>query len=116
MDIGFDELKVGLDLLKAAIGLAKDTKDLLPESDNKNALTAGLESAERSTVLAEAQIAKSLGYQLCQCTFPPQIMLSVGRQGAQERFQCPTCKKVWPDPVPLNTSGRGGGGNSWMGR
>ncbi|GEM77006.1 hypothetical protein [Vibrio sagamiensis] len=43
--------------------------------------------------MAEAQIAQALGYQLCKCTFPPQIMLSVGYRDFEEAFECKLCGK-----------------------
>jgi hypothetical protein len=113
MTIDFNDLRNGLEMFKTAIGLAKEAKDLLPEGEQKAAIVSSLSTAERTTALAEAQIAKSLGYHLCQCTFPPQIMLSTEYQGTQERFQCPNCKKVWPNPQPSNR-GEIGGPDSWM--
>ena len=84
----FSEMKVAFDLFGKAIGLAKDAKDLLPGGDKKSSVEKTLDEAERASKLAEAQLAKALGYELCECTFPPQIMLRVG-----EEIQCPNCKR-----------------------
>jgi hypothetical protein len=45
--------------------------------------------------VAEAQLAKALGYQLCYCTFPPTAMLTVGqtlgRPSYVPVYECPKC-------------------------
>jgi hypothetical protein len=91
-------LKTTFDALRAAIGLIKDTKDLLPNDAKSDAITAALETAEASSKIAEAEIAKELGYQLCKCQFPPTPMLTVGyhtrSEGARPGspvFECPQC-------------------------
>lgn len=99
MPIDFDALRTGLEMVKTAIGIAKDAKDLLPDSAQKTTLTSSLSAAERTTAIAEAQIAKGLGYHLCQCTFPPQVMLSKGYETHQEVFVCPKYNKKWPPPA-----------------
>ncbi|MEH6544576.1 MAG: hypothetical protein V7721_11620 [Porticoccaceae bacterium] len=90
-------VKVGLSLFGQALGLMKQTNDLLPDSKNKEAIEKSLEEADKAAKLAEAQIAHALGYELCKCTFPPQIMLSNGYKevdySQQEEFICPLCKK-----------------------
>ena len=98
MASAYEALKSGLGLFKDAISIAKGAKDLLPSGKEKDAVEKSLEAAERATQLAEAQMAQALGYRLCQCTFPPQIMLSKGYQGESERLECPSCKKGWPPP------------------
>ncbi len=98
-------VKIGLSLFGQAIGLAKQTKDLLPESQDKEAIARSLDEADKAAKMAEAQIAQALGYELCKCTFPPQIMLSNGYKetnySQQEEFVCPLCKKSSiPPPAP----------------
>ncbi|WP_444890630.1 hypothetical protein [Microbulbifer sp. DLAB2-AA] len=88
-----ESVKVGLSLLSDAIGLAKKTKDALPNSKDKDLIDKGLNEAEKASKLAEAQIAQALGYNLCKCTFPPQIMLSAGYKENIEDFRCPKCSK-----------------------
>lgn len=91
----------GFKMFKEIIDLVKNVKDLLPDGEKKTLIVQRLDEIEKKTKEAEAQIAKNLGYKLCQCTFPPQIMLSIGYQGSSsissiEKFQCPRCKKIWP--------------------
>jgi hypothetical protein len=89
-------LKPIFDALRSAIGLVKDTKDLLPNSDKKIAITAALATAESSSMIAEAEVAKALGYELCKCT-PPTIMLTVGVHNGRSKlgigpvYECPRC-------------------------
>jgi hypothetical protein len=96
MDI--EAIKSAFGLLGSAIGLAKKAKDLLPDGAEKKSVEQSLEAAERSSKLAEAQIAQALGHRLCQCTFPPQIMLKTGSSRAHgDHFQCPN-GHTWPPP------------------
>lgn len=90
-------VKAVFDSLRGAVGLIKDVKDALP-ADKQQAATLVLETSERQIAIAEAEIAQALGYQLCQCTFPPQIMLAVGTRVMeyhaaknQKVFECARC-------------------------
>lgn len=103
MDIDWTAIKSALDLFKYAIGLAKDAKDLLPDGEKKTTIKRSLEEAEKAVKLSEVQIAKNLGYKLCQYTFPPQIMLSIGYEEYMERFKCPKCNKIFPNDPSLQT-------------
>jgi hypothetical protein len=96
---GFEALKIGFQLFKDAIGWAKSAKDKLPNDGQKTSVEEDLEQAEKIGQLAEAQIAKALGYHLCKCTFPPQIMLRIGYDEYQrEQFRCPKCNTIVPPP------------------
>lgn len=94
----FEAIKNSLSLFRDAITVVKGAKDLMPVGTDKETVEKSLMAAERAGHLAEAQIAQALGYRLCRCTFPPQIMLSHGDDRSQERFQCPKCNKSWPPP------------------
>jgi len=98
---GISALKSTFDALRAAIGLVKDTKDLLPKDEKTAAITAALATADSSSRVAEAEVAKALGYELCRAHFPPIAMLSVGYHVANADefsqmgkivFECPQCK------------------------
>jgi hypothetical protein len=86
-------LQSGLGLLRGALDSIKALNDLLPKSSKRNEVELKLQEAERQVALSESQIAQSLGYKLCKCTFPPQIMLSGGVLHEQENFVCPKCNK-----------------------
>jgi hypothetical protein len=88
-----ESVKIGLSLFSEAVGLVKKTQDLLPDSVEKEAIVSSLAEANKASKLAEAQIAQALGYKLCQCTFPPQVMLSVGYKENIEEFKCTGCNK-----------------------
>ena len=99
-------VKASLSLFGQAIGLVKQTKDLLPDSQDREAIEKSLEEADKAARMAEAQIAQALGYELCKCTFPPQIMLSEGYKEVdftqQEEYVCPLCQKSSIAPPPPN--------------
>jgi hypothetical protein len=60
--------KETLDLLKAA-------GNLLPKSAKRAEVEQKITAAEIALKRADAALAQKLGFQLCQCTYPPQIML-----------------------------------------
>ena len=67
-----------------------------PSPAEDAAIDRALGEAEKASKVAEAQIAKALGYQLCHCTFPPTAMLTVGRAlvwpgPAGPVYECPKC-------------------------
>jgi hypothetical protein len=87
-----------LGLLKSAIGLAKDANDLAADSPKRKAAGVALAQAEQQLRLAEGRAAQSLGYDLCQCTFPPQISL-LQSDGSK---RCPKCgRDTTEDGAPL---------------
>jgi len=91
-------LKSTFDALRSAMGLLKDAKELLPSGDQRQAaISQALVTAESSSKIAEAEIAKALGYELCKCQFPPTPMLTVGSIDIPQMklrgpvFECPRC-------------------------
>jgi hypothetical protein len=89
-------LKPTFEAIRSAIGLVKDAKDLLPPDDKREAaISQALVMAESSAKIAEAEIAKALGYELCKCAFPPTIMLTVGEHNGRPTtgpvYECPRC-------------------------
>jgi hypothetical protein len=72
-----DPTEVGTWLVaaKAGIEALKSAWSLLPRGPDKDALASKIEEAEQAIGMADAKLAKELGYKLCKCTFPPQIML-----------------------------------------
>jgi hypothetical protein len=91
-------LKPTFDALRSALGLLKDAKDLLPAGAKSAAISQALATAEASAKLAEAEIAKALGFELCKCEFPPTAMLTVGTHSGRAGgitgavYECPKCK------------------------
>jgi hypothetical protein len=91
-------VKSTFEALRSAMGLLKDAKELLPPGDQRQqAITQALATAESSSKIAEAEIAKALGYELCKCQFPPTTMLAVGSIDIPQAklrgpvFECPQC-------------------------
>lgn len=73
----------------------QDAKDLLPK-EKADVVNAALATAESSSAIAQAEVAKALGYELCKCSYPPTIMLTVGQhngrgQGVGPVSECPRC-------------------------
>jgi hypothetical protein len=60
---------------KGALDLMRSSWQLLPRGDKKDELEANVRKAEEALQISSVSLAKSLGYKLCKCTFPPQIML-----------------------------------------
>ena len=98
MDV--DALIKGVGFFNSALTALKQAINLLPDNPTKADATTALERAEQEFELAQAEAAKRLGYHLCRCTFPPQIMLFTGEEGC---YKCPKCgyeKKPPPPAIP----------------
>jgi hypothetical protein len=87
-------------VVRSGVAALRDLMSLVPANQRK-AAEETLEKADVAFRTAEAKLAKELGYMLCQCTWPPQIMtrVSAGRMvgGAlqtnrNESWKCPKCR------------------------
>ena len=85
MDI--ESLKGALELAGRGIGLWKQAKDLIPQGPERIAAEKAIEEAELALKTAEAKAAQAMGYELCRCTWPPQICL---RKDGKDHI-CPKC-------------------------
>lgn len=83
-----EEISLVLGAAKSLLGLAKETKELIPEGKDKEEIARAIIKAEKDLALAESSTAKELGYDLCKCTFPPQIMLY---DNSSTNNVCPRC-------------------------
>jgi len=83
---------------KNVLDILKTLGSLLPKGPQAEEAQRQLEQAEKALQASEAQLAQSLGYELCQCTFPPQIMLSKKRHHIHDKkiFECPGCGQQEP--------------------
>lgn len=100
-----DQINEYVTASRDVIGLFKDFRSALPKGQSAEDVGRQIEAAERALRASEAQLAKGLGYELCQCTFPPQIMLSQGyhpRHQDMEFFSCPACGKQSPSEEKFN--------------
>jgi len=88
---------MNLDELRSRLGGVGDG-GLQEQDSGSPGLFADCDAADRDTVsddavgarLAEIEMAARLGYLLCQCTWPPQIMV-LGADG--HLFCCPRCHR-----------------------
>ncbi len=93
-------LSEGIAILSSLVTTVKSVIDMLPKKEKEAALRQ-LAEAEEKFKIAQTQIAKELGYEICRCTWPPQIMLHAGEAEYGEKFRCPACGRiVSPDNMP----------------
>ena len=95
-----DEISAYFRAFKDVLDVFKSLGGLLPKGPRSEEAQAKIAEVEHAMRAAEVQLAKALNYNLCQCTFPPQIMLSSGRHPihGDEIFRCPKCAKQIPSP------------------
>jgi hypothetical protein len=87
----FDGLRSAISMVREARGSSGDGKE------ESKLIEAALDKASIATAVAEAEVAKALGFELCKCQFPPTPMLTVGsidQPGVKKSgavFECPKC-------------------------
>jgi hypothetical protein len=70
-----EEISAWVTAGKGALDLMRSAWHAMPKGEKKDELEAKVKKAEDALQTSSANLAKSFGYKLCQCTFPPQIML-----------------------------------------
>ena len=103
MDFDLQSLSESFGFIKQTTGILKDLRDLIPKSADRKKLESTLEKAEREFALIETNVAHVLGYQLCRCSFPPQIMLLEKDNPSNSVYECPACHRTidtTPKPKP----------------
>jgi len=100
MDI--EGFTAGIGLVKTAVETYRAIIQKLPKSPKRDEIEKQLQEAENQFRAAEARAAKSLGFDLCQCDWPPPIMLKVGGSGPDIITECPRCKHRMGDDPPLS--------------
>jgi hypothetical protein len=98
------EGKLAIDLLKGARDLIRDALPKGEKSEKtKQEIDTKIQETERAFKASQAELAKELGYRLCRCEFPPNVML----WNKDTRINvCPACGDVWPkkpDIQPLKS-------------
>ena len=88
-------IAAGIQALRGVAALFKEAKDLIPDESKRQQLESKLEAAERELRTAEADTAKSLGHELCQCEFPPAIMT---KRRSERAWTCPNCGDKYEPP------------------
>lgn len=104
------EVTTFLSAAKSALDIFRGIRAELPQGAQSEAIAAKIEEADKAVRTSEAELAKALGYRLCRCTFPPQIML--WRQDEQATV-CSSCGNRLDARPRVN---RGPPGGSWMSR
>jgi hypothetical protein len=79
---------------RSALGLVRDAKDLLPAHQQKP-IEEALHKAEAAAMTAEAKLAVELGYRLCRCTWPPQIMTRSSHGWGFTSYENWRCARCW---------------------
>lgn len=96
------EVKGWVETGKVAIDSLKAILPLLPTGAKRDEVHAKITAAESALKRSDAALAKELHYRLCQCTFPPQIMLWKETEKAHvcPNPQCGRRHKQWrPGPA-----------------
>lgn len=77
---------------KAALDVVKGVQGILPK-DKADKAEAEIKKAEAALKNGQAELAKKLGFRLCRCEFPPQIMLW---KADIRKNVCPACGDKYP--------------------
>jgi len=85
--MNIEEVKQIFSIIAMTLGLMKQTKDLLPDSENKDRVSKNIEQAEKQIQIAEIQIAQSMGHKICRNHWPSGIMIS----SDNKNWKCPVC-------------------------
>jgi hypothetical protein len=85
------EIATFITAAKNALDLIKGIRAELPKSQNAVQIETQLANAEQALEISRAELAKAFGYHLCDCTFPPQIML---REEKRKASVCPNCDRM----------------------
>jgi hypothetical protein len=110
---GAAAIKTAFEAFRSAIAMVRDLRATSKGSqEQERLLDEALAQASSAAKIAEAQVAKALGYELCKCKFPPIPMLTVGyltrgpRDG-QTVYECPECRFNTAGPYHFQRTGLG---------
>jgi hypothetical protein len=80
---------------KSVVDIMKSAMDLMPKGSDKESLARKILETEKAIKRADATLAKELGYSICECDWPPEIMLW---KEQQQLFVCPNpnCGRTAP--------------------
>jgi hypothetical protein len=93
---------------KSVLDIFKGIRAELPKGEASEKVLKHIEEAETALKKNEAELAQALGYNLCQCQFPPRPMLW---NESQKVCQNPECGHIVRIDFNRDLSGAG----SWMG-
>ena len=90
-----------LTAIGSALTIIKQGKSLSTDSTETKLLKQELETIRSQLEKSDAQIAHALDYELCKCTYPPQIMLFKKDENADV---CPNCGHSEDRPGGMSVS------------
>jgi hypothetical protein len=87
---------------KTTMEIFKGIKSELPQGQKADEAERQIEKAEVSLRSSEIELAKAVGYNLCQCTWPPQVMLW---REQDKVFRCPNpqCGRTIHQPPEIHS-------------
>jgi hypothetical protein len=71
----FQDVAEYIRISKDALNIFKTAYGLLPKGEKRDDIERRVRAAEDALRRSDVALAQKLGYDLCQCTWPPQIML-----------------------------------------
>jgi hypothetical protein len=92
-----DYIKIAND----ALGLLKAAYSLLPSGKSKEEIERHLQRAEELIKRSDATFAQKLGYPLCRCEWPPNIMLWKESEKAYVCSHCLHVEKKFVAAIPF---------------
>ncbi|MDQ6701919.1 MAG: hypothetical protein M3Z96_01830 [Pseudomonadota bacterium] len=97
-----------LSAAKTALDIFKGIRAEIPKGPKADEAQRQIEKAEQALRVSEVELAKALGYNLCQCTFPPSVMLWSEKEQAH-LCPNPNCRRRIERPKPVRVARRLGG-------
>ena len=86
-----------LQAARAVLSLFDKIRTQLSSGPERAQLNDHIAIAETALKTAESELSKKLGYRICRCTFPPQIMLW---NQARRKDLCAKCGNAYPPDFP----------------
>jgi hypothetical protein len=108
MGFNLSSVKEWGEAVQTFLRLGQAAVDKLPDGSAKDEARAALERAREQGLLAEVQLANSIGYKLCKRHRPAEVMLSIGREPKWniEQFKCPSCGDLQPSDLYIRSLDR----------
>jgi len=73
--MNYAEIEDWVDLARGTVDLLKSAAVMLPKGNKRTVIEAKIKEAEDTLKRSDARLARELGLKLCDCTFPPNVML-----------------------------------------
>jgi len=84
--VDLTDIQGWLGAAKDTMSLLKSAAALLPKGEKRAEIEVRIGAAEEALKRSDAKLAHDMGLKLCDCTFPPQIMLW---KEAEKSHVCP---------------------------